>query len=131
MAGVRLPAGLLLTLTGVSTLGIAASPEPVTGPTPRHLAFAVTCVVTTAVWPVLVASRAPGRSWIVSVRGCAAATAVFAGLSFWLLIAAQAGSAELGLVERLTSGVQGVFPFVVILAWRRSSRPPASGAAPV
>ncbi|HEY3882642.1 MAG TPA: DUF998 domain-containing protein [Trebonia sp.] len=121
LAGVRLTAGLLLTLTGLSTLGIAASPEPVTGPTPRHLAFAVTCVVTTAVWPLLVASRARARSWIVSVRGCAAAAAVFAGLSLWLLIAAQAGSAELGLVERLTSGVQGVFPFVVALAWRRAA----------
>ena len=41
LAGVRLPARLLLILTGLSTLGIAASPEPATGPTARHLAFAV------------------------------------------------------------------------------------------
>src|ERR1700733_7795009 len=55
LAGVRMPARIALVLTGLSTLGIAASPEPATGPTPRHLAFAVGCVVTTAIWPVLVA----------------------------------------------------------------------------
>ena len=38
LAGVRMPARILLILTGLSTLGIAASPEPATGPTLRHLA---------------------------------------------------------------------------------------------
>ena len=51
LTGVRLPARILLILTGLSTLGVAATPEPATGPTSRHLAFAVSCVVTTAVWP--------------------------------------------------------------------------------
>jgi Protein of unknown function (DUF998) len=40
LTGVRMPARVLLILTGLSTLGIAATPEPATGPTPRHLAFA-------------------------------------------------------------------------------------------
>ena len=103
-------------MTGLSTLGIAASPEPATGPTPRHLAFAVSCVVTTAVWPVLVARRAPARSWLLSARGCTAVTAVFAGLSCCLLIAARDGVGDLGLVERLTSAVQCLFPLIVALA---------------
>jgi hypothetical protein len=88
LTAVRVPARTLLILTGLSTLGIAATPEPATGPTSRHLAFAVGCVVTTAVWPVLVARRAPAKSWILNARGCATATALFAGLSCWLLIAA-------------------------------------------
>ena len=66
LTGVGMPARILLILTGLSTLGIAATPEPATGPTSRHLAFAVSCVVTTAVWPVFVARR--GRrdrgSWV-------------------------------------------------------------------
>ena len=62
LTAVRLPARILLILTGLSTLGIAASPEPASGPTSRHLAFAVSCVVTTAVWPVLVARRGPAQS---------------------------------------------------------------------
>jgi Protein of unknown function (DUF998) len=126
LTGVGMPARILLILTGLSTLGIAASPEPATGPTSRHLAFAVSCVVTTAVWPVLVARRAPMRSWILSVYGCATVTVVFAGLSCWLLIAARDGSGDLGLVERLTSAVQGVFPLIVALALRRKQGPQAA-----
>ena len=49
-------------------------------------------------------------------------TAVFAGLSSWLLIAAQAGAGDLGLVERLTSAVQALFPLVVALALRGATR---------
>ncbi len=132
LTAVRLPARLLLIATGLSTLGIAATPELATGPTLRHLAFAVSCVVTTAIWPVLAARRAPAPSWIVSVYGAAAMTAVFAGLSCWLLIAARAGAGDLGLVERLTSAVQALFPLVVALALRRaaraSARPPGVGA---
>ncbi len=132
LTAVRLPARLLLIVTGLSTLGIAASPELATGPTSRHLAFAVSCVVTTAVWPVLVARRAPAPSWILSVYGAAAMTAAFAGLSSWLLIAAQTGAGDLGLVERLTSAVQALFPLAVALALRRaaraSARPPVVGA---
>jgi len=119
LTGIRMPARILLILTGLSTLGIAATPEPATGPTPPHLAFAVSCVVTTAVWPVLVARRAPAQSWILGVYGCAAVTVVFAGLSCWLLIAARGGGGDLGMVERLTSAVQGLFPLVVALALRR------------
>jgi hypothetical protein len=122
LAGVGRPARILLILTGVSTLGVAASPEPATGPTPAHLAFAVGCAVTAAVWPVFVARRAPARSWILSVYGCGGVTAIFAGLSGWLLIAAQGGGTDLGLLERLTSGVQGLFPLVVVLAVRQAER---------
>jgi Protein of unknown function (DUF998) len=123
LAGVGMPARVLLILTGLSTLGIAASPQPVTGPTSRHLAFAVTCVVTTAVWPALVARRAPAQPWILGAYSCATVALVFAGLSFWLLIAARYGGGDLGMVERLTSAVQGLFPLVVALALRRQPRP--------
>jgi Protein of unknown function (DUF998) len=122
LTGVRLPARILLILTGLSTLGIAASPEPAAGPTSRHLAFAVSCVVTTAVWPVLVARRGPAQPWILGACGCAMVTLAFAGLSCWLLIAARYGGSDLGMVERLTSAVQGLFPLVVALALRRTAR---------
>jgi hypothetical membrane protein len=127
MTAVRMPARILLILTGISTLGIAATPEPVTGPTARHLAFAVTCVLTTAVWPLLVASRVPEQPWILSAHACATATVVFAGLSCWMLVAARDGGGYLGMAERLTSAAQGLFPLVVALALRRAARGAAHG----
>jgi hypothetical protein len=123
LSEVGMPARILLILTGLCTLGIAASPEPVTGPTSRHLVFAVSCVVTTAVWPVLVARRAPPKPWILGGYSCATVALVFVGLSCWLLIAARDGGGDLGMVERLTSAVQGLFPLVVALALRRQPRP--------
>jgi hypothetical membrane protein len=128
LIGVRLPARILLILTGLSTLGVAATPEPATGRTSRHLAFAVSCVVTTVVWPVLVARPAPAQSWILSACGCATVTVVFAGLSCWLLIAARDGSGDLGMVERLTAAVQGLFPLVVALGLRQTARDAGSAA---
>jgi Protein of unknown function (DUF998) len=122
LTAVRMPARILLIVTGLSTLGIAASPEPATGPTLRHLAFAVSCVATTAVWPVLVAKRAPAQSWILGVYGCVMVTVLFAGLSIWLLFAARDGGWDLGMVERLTSAVQSLFPLVVTLALRQTAR---------
>jgi hypothetical protein len=129
LTGVRMPGRMLLILTGLSTLGIAATPEPATGPTSRHLAFAVACVVTTAVWPVLVARRGPAQSWILGVYGCATVTVIFAGLSCWLLFAARDGGNNLGMVERLMSAAQGLFPLVVALALRQTARATRDDAA--
>lgn len=130
LTGIGLPARLLLIATGLCTFGVASSPEPAAGPSHVHLAFAASCVFTTAVWPLFVARRAPAPSWSVSISGCAAVTTFFAALSGWLVFASLGGG-DLGLAERATSTALGLFPLVVALSlWQatRNSRPSAGRA---
>jgi len=132
LTGVRASARALLAVAGMAGIGIAASPEPARGATPRHLAWTVLGAVTIAVWPAFAARRASPRPLILSVYGSAAVTAVFVALLGWLLAEARDGSV-LGLAERLTSSIQTCWPFAVAVALRRSRRPspvPAIRAAP-
>jgi hypothetical membrane protein len=120
LAGVRAPARTLLAVSGVATIGVAASPEPASGPTPQHLAWTVLSAVTIAAWPALAARRLPPRPLVLSGYGSAAVTVVSAALLGWLFIEAHGGGV-LGLAERLTTSAQACWPFVVALALRRGS----------
>jgi hypothetical protein len=123
LTGVRLPARLLLLIAGLSSIGIAASPEPVIGSTPQHLAWTSLGAVTIAVWPAFTGRRGSPRPLILSSRGAATVTTVFIALLVWLIIETQGGSV-LGLAERLTSSIQITWPFVVALALRPPPRTP-------
>ena len=127
LTGVRLPARILLVVAGLSSIGIAASPEPVVGSTPQHLAWTSLGEVTIAVWPAFTGRRGSPRPLILSIRGAATVTAVSIALFGWLVIETQGGS-DLGLAERLTSSVQITWPFIVALALRRPPRPALPGA---
>jgi hypothetical membrane protein len=121
LTGVRASARALLAVAGMAGIGIAASPEPARGATPRHLAWTVLGAVTIAVWPAFAARRASPRPLILSAHGSAAVTAVFVALLGWLLAETRDGSA-LGLAERLTSSIQTCWPFVIAVALRRTRR---------
>jgi len=82
---VRASARALLAVAGLAGIGIAASPDPASSATPRHLAWTVLGAVTIAVWPAFAARRASPRPLILSVYGSAAVTAVFVALLGWLL----------------------------------------------
>jgi Protein of unknown function (DUF998) len=132
LAGVRLPARILLIVAGLSSIGIAASPEPVVGSTPQHLAWTSLGEVTIAVWPAFTGRRGSPRPLILSIRGAATVTAVSIALLGWLVIETQDGSV-LGLAERLTSSIQITWPFIVALALRtprRTPRPALPGEQP-
>src|SRR5258708_2124098 len=79
LTGIRASARGLLIVAGMAGLGIAASPDPARGATPRHLAWTVLGAVTIAVWPAFAARRASPRPLILGVCGSAAVTAVFVG----------------------------------------------------
>jgi hypothetical membrane protein len=119
LSGVRAFARALLIVAGLAGIGIAASPEPAGGATPRHLAWTVLGAATTAVWPALAARRASPRPLILSNYGSAAVTAVFVAMLGWLFIETRDGSV-LGLAERLTSSIQTSWPFIVAVALRRA-----------
>jgi len=128
LTGVRSSARALLVVAGLAGIGIAVSPVPASGATPRHLAWTVLGAVTTAVWPAFAARRTSPRPLILTVYGSAAVTAVFIALLGWLLIETRDGSV-LGLAERLTSSVQTCWPFIVAVALRRTLRPRPGRAA--
>ena len=108
-------------VAGLAGIGIAASPEPARGATPRHLAWTMLGAVTIAVWPAFAARRAAPRPLILGVYGSAAVTAVFVALLGWLLAETRDGSV-LGLAERLTSSIQTCWPFTIAVALRRTRR---------
>ena len=120
LAGVRVPARVVLAVAGLSSIGIAVSPEPARGSTPQHLAWTALGAVAIAVWPALVARRAPPRPLILSNYGRAVVTGVFIALLGWLVIETQAGS-DLGLAERLFLSIETCWPFVVAVTLRRQT----------
>jgi hypothetical protein len=120
LTGLGVPARLLLAVAGLSSIGIAASPEPATGSTPQHLAWTALGAVVIAVWPAFVARRAPPRPPILTSYGRAVVTAVFIALLGWLVIETQGGR-DLGLAERLFLSIETCWPFVVAIALRHTT----------
>ena len=122
LGAIRGPARVLLILAGLSSIGIALSPEPVAGSTPQHLAWTSFGAVIITVWPAFAARAGSPQPLILSRHGSVVVTAVFLGLLCWLVIETQGGSA-LGVAERLTSSVQTTWPFVVaVVLWRHAVR---------
>jgi hypothetical protein len=120
LAGVGVPARILLAVAGLSSIGIAVSPEPARGSTPQHLAWTSLGAVVIAVWPAFVARRAPPRPLILSSYGRAVVTAVSMALLGWLVIETQGGS-DLGLAERVFLSIETSWPFIVAVALRQTT----------
>jgi hypothetical membrane protein len=132
LPGVRVPARIVLMVAGLSSIGIAVSPEPVGGSTPQHLAWTSLGAVAITVWPAFTARPGPSQPLILRFRGAVAVTAVFLALLAWLVLETQGGTA-LGLAERLVSAVQVTWPLIVALALRAAGpagRPGEDEAAP-
>ena len=122
LPAVRVPARIVLMVAGLSSIGIALSPEPARGSTPQHLAWTSLGAVAITVWPAFTARQVPSLPPILKARGAAAVTAVFLALLAWLIFETQGGGA-LGLAERLVSAVEETWPLVVTLALRHAAEP--------
>jgi hypothetical protein len=128
LAGVRVPARMLLVVAGLSSIGIAVNPEPAGGSTPQHLAWTALGATAIAVWPAFVTRRAPSRPLILNSHGRAVVTAVFLAMLGWLIIETQGGS-DLGLAERLFLSTETCWPFIVTIALRQTTGRPAQPGA--
>ncbi len=118
LSGLRVAARILLAVAGLCSIGIAASPEPVLGSTPQHLAWTALGAATITVWPAFTVRRGAGQPLVLTPHGGAAVTVVFIALLGWLLVETRDG-ALLGLSERVMSAVQTTWPFIVALAVRQ------------
>ena len=117
LPGIRAGARIVLMVAGLSSIGIAVSPEPAGGSNPPHLAWTSLGAVAITLWPAFTARRAPSRPLILRARGAGAVTGVFLALLAWLVFETRGGTA-LGLAERLVSSVEVTWPFVVALTCR-------------
>jgi hypothetical membrane protein len=117
LPGLRKSARTVLVIAGLSSIGIAMSPQPVHGTNAQHMVWTSLGAVAIAVWPAFTASRAPSQPLILRPPGAVAVTVISVALLAWLIAETQGGSA-LGLAERLVTGVQMTWPFIVILALR-------------
>jgi hypothetical protein len=129
LAGVGVPARIVLAVAGLCSIGIAVSPEPARGSTPQHLAWTSLGAVALAVWPAFVARRAPPRPLILSSYGRAVVTAAFIALLGWLIIETQGGT-DLGLAERVFLSTETCWPFVVAIALRQITGGPVRPGYP-
>src|SRR5580692_5004925 len=127
LSGVRVPARILLAVSGLCSIGIAASPEPARGSNPQHLAWTALGAAALAVWPAFATRRAPPRPLILSSYGGAVVTAVFVALLSWLVIETQVG-VDLGLAERVFLSTETSWPFIVAIAlWQPTGWPVRPG----
>jgi Protein of unknown function (DUF998)/Protein of unknown function (DUF3040) len=104
-AGLRrlnLRARVGLVVAGLAAIGIAASPQPVSGSNTKHLVFTVIGAVAITVWPALGAQRRAPASILVNARVSAAVSLGFLILLSWTVVETQ-GGASLGLAERVSS----------------------------
>jgi hypothetical membrane protein len=108
--------GLLVAAT--AAIGLATFPVPVHGTSRPHAVCVAIGSVAIAVWPALVARQEAVRAAVGS-RLSNAAIVVSTGLFLWTAMEVRDGPL-LGLAERVSSGLQVAWPFVVALQLRRA-----------
>ena len=123
-AGLRvlpLRARVGLVVAGLAAIGIAASPQPVSGSRAQHLVFTSIGAVAITVWPALAAQRRAPASILVSARISAVVSLGFLILLSWTVVETQVGG-SLGLAERVSSAIQTGWPVAVAVSLRRTKR---------
>ncbi|WP_077797325.1 DUF998 domain-containing protein [Streptomyces sp. JHA26] len=100
---------------GLAAFAVVLLPAPSSGGSLRHGAVAVVGFTLLAVWPVLAIDGDGGAPWALRPGPAIAATVLMgAGGAWFLFEMARYGAA--GLVERMVTFAQSLWPFVVVTA---------------
>lgn len=132
LAAVR-PAGrIALVCGGVGALLVAAFPEPDGGISAMHLIATGVGFSALLLWPCLGIYRRTAVPWVLRARPAVAVTGLVVLSSMWFLLALHAHGAA-GVAERVVTGLQSVWPLVVVAGLRLSltRRRAAAGASGV
>ena len=126
-----LPGRITLALGGLAAILVALSPEPDGGTSVRHLTATGVGFTALALWPALAATGNP-VTWALKPRVGYVASALMASCAAWFLVELH-GHGAAGLVERILTGVQAVWPLIVVAAclaarFRTAARPRAPEA---
>ncbi|MEY9846970.1 DUF998 domain-containing protein [Streptacidiphilus sp. MAP5-3] len=100
---------------GVASIVVAFSPVPSSGGSLRHSAATVVGYSFLAVWPVLAAYRPHTPAWGLRPLLSAAVTLVSLLGAGWFLLALW-GHGAAGVAERVVTGVQALWPLVVVFS---------------
>jgi hypothetical membrane protein len=125
LRAVALPGRVALACGGAAVVLVAFSPEPSVGTTPRHTAAAAVAVVSLAVWPCLAADRSPTAPWALRTWLSTLVTVVLLLTALWFLFELR-GHGIAGVAERVVTGAEALWPFVVVASCLRLT----TGAAP-
>lgn len=115
-----------LVIAGLAGIGVASFPQPVHGTSQAHAFCTGVGAIVIAVWPALAALQESVLS-AVGARLTVVAITVSVAMFVWMAVETQQGP-MLGLAERVGSGLQSCWPFVVAFAlWRSQRRPNSTG----
>ena len=116
------PAGrIMLFLGGVCSIAVAIFPEPGDGgTTPQHAVVTGMGFVTLAAWPCLAMESGPSAPWPLRPAVSAAFTALVLASAAWFLLELH-GHGNSGIAERVVTGLQALWPVVVVAGLRYSA----------
>ncbi len=105
---------------GVAAMAVTLFPAPSSGGSLSHGAVAAVGFVFIAVWPVLAAGRGGAAPWGLRPAPAIAATALMLLGAAWFLVEMNRQGAA-GVAERLVTGMQSLWPAVVVASCLRHS----------
>ncbi|MFF0188460.1 DUF998 domain-containing protein [Streptomyces sp. NPDC005244] len=117
------PGRLALAGGGVAAMVLALLPAPISGGSLRHGTAAAIGFALLALWPILSADGSETAPWALRRVPSVTATAVMVAGAAWFLIETQRHG-DLGVAERFVTGVQSLWPFVVVASCLRHTRVP-------